>query len=123
MTMVQPGWYPDPLGGPQQRFFDGMQWTNHYAPHVANSDLAPPQAAPYQALPPQSASTFTPPVVKPEERKRNPLFLVLAVLSGIPTAFFGVFYLFNGQSNFSGLLLIWCFIWTWVWWALSDRYR
>jgi hypothetical protein len=23
----QPGWYPDPSGGPGQRYFDGQQWT------------------------------------------------------------------------------------------------
>ena len=28
----QPGWYPDPSGGPGQRYFDGQQWTLHAPP-------------------------------------------------------------------------------------------
>lgn len=24
--MAQPGWYPDPAGGPEKRYFDGQQW-------------------------------------------------------------------------------------------------
>jgi len=27
-----PGWYPDPLGAPRQRYFDGNAWTENYAP-------------------------------------------------------------------------------------------
>jgi Host cell surface-exposed lipoprotein/Protein of unknown function (DUF2510) len=27
-----PGWYPDPSGTPQQRYFDGQQWAEKYAP-------------------------------------------------------------------------------------------
>ncbi|MGH8792487.1 MAG: phospholipid scramblase-related protein [Stackebrandtia sp.] len=27
-----PGWYPDPSGSGQQRYFDGRQWTNHLHP-------------------------------------------------------------------------------------------
>ncbi|PRC60608.1 scramblase, partial [Mycobacterium sp. ITM-2017-0098] len=41
--MTAAGWYPDPLGGPQQRFFDGRQWTDHYAAQVDPSQLPPPQ--------------------------------------------------------------------------------
>jgi hypothetical protein len=32
MTSPQAGWYPDPTGSGQQRYWDGAQWTNHYAP-------------------------------------------------------------------------------------------
>jgi len=28
------GWYPDPNGTQQQRYFDGAQWTTHYAPNA-----------------------------------------------------------------------------------------
>jgi hypothetical protein len=45
------------------------------------------------------------------------------VLSGIPTAVLGLMYITGGQSNIIGLGLIWSFMWTWVWWKLSDRYR
>jgi hypothetical protein len=27
LTAPRPGWYPDPSGGPGQRFWDGQQWT------------------------------------------------------------------------------------------------
>jgi len=27
-----PGWYPDPSGAPQQRYFDGHARAEHYAP-------------------------------------------------------------------------------------------
>jgi uncharacterized RDD family membrane protein YckC len=27
-----PGWYPDPHGGAGQRYWDGLQWTDHVAP-------------------------------------------------------------------------------------------
>lgn len=30
--MTQAGWYPDPSGGPSQRYFDGADWTNQVAP-------------------------------------------------------------------------------------------
>lgn len=26
------GWYSDPAGTPQQRYFDGTDWTEHYQP-------------------------------------------------------------------------------------------
>jgi hypothetical protein len=29
-----PGWYPDPSGQPGQRYFDGLRWTRHFAPHA-----------------------------------------------------------------------------------------
>ncbi|MFP5327301.1 MAG: DUF2510 domain-containing protein [Acidimicrobiia bacterium] len=38
--MAEPGWYPDPSGTPQQRYWDGAQWTEHVAP------MAAPQTAP-----------------------------------------------------------------------------
>ncbi len=56
-------------------------------------------------------------------RSRNPLFFVLTVLSGIPTVFFAAVYFLGQQSDVFGLLLIWSFMWTWVWWKMADRYR
>ena len=32
--MTAPGWYPDPSGAPNQRYFDGNQWTEQQAPLV-----------------------------------------------------------------------------------------
>ena len=36
-----PGWYPDPGGGPQQRYWDGAQWTDTLAPGGTPSPAAP----------------------------------------------------------------------------------
>lgn len=30
--MTAPGWYPDPSGTQQHRYFDGYDWTAHLAP-------------------------------------------------------------------------------------------
>ena len=30
--MTAPGWYPDPSGSPQRRYFDGSTWTDQFAP-------------------------------------------------------------------------------------------
>lgn len=42
MTSPQsaPGWYPDPSGGPEQRYWDGQQWQASPAPQ-ASSAVAP----------------------------------------------------------------------------------
>ncbi len=32
MSNVAPGWYPDPHNPTQQRYWDGVQWTQHVAP-------------------------------------------------------------------------------------------
>lgn len=32
---AQAGWYPDPAGSGRQRYFDGANWTNSYAPAAA----------------------------------------------------------------------------------------
>ena len=35
------GWYPDPSGQPGQRYFDGINWTEHRA---AGQPMGPPQS-------------------------------------------------------------------------------
>jgi hypothetical protein len=39
-----PGWYPDPDGGPNLRWFNGTAWTNQYQPPTPQVAL-PPSAA------------------------------------------------------------------------------
>jgi cytoskeletal protein RodZ len=46
--MTSPGWYPDPYGTSQLRYWDGATWTEHLGP-VAQS---PPTSAPYVASAP-----------------------------------------------------------------------
>lgn len=50
MSTHPPGWYPDPHGGPSQRYWDGQQWTEHSA-----APAGPPQGAP---PPPSSADPY-----------------------------------------------------------------
>lgn len=40
MSNTPAGWYPDPSGGPQQRYWDGTQWTDQVQAHAAP---APPE--------------------------------------------------------------------------------
>ena len=49
----QPGWYPDPSGGPGQRYFDGHQWTISAPPQpsiVINNNIVAPAGGPNTAL-------------------------------------------------------------------------
>lgn len=51
------GWYPDPGGSGQQRYFDGENWTRNYAPYAA--PLAPPPP-PQMASGPAPSGGYTP---------------------------------------------------------------
>jgi threonine/homoserine/homoserine lactone efflux protein len=49
----QPGWYPDPSGGPGQRYFDGHQWTIGAPPPpsiIINNNIVAPASGPNTAL-------------------------------------------------------------------------
>src|SRR5947209_7754317 len=50
------GWYPDPSGAPQQRYWDGAGWTAHVPPPAG---YAPPAApSPGYGYPPAPAPGF-----------------------------------------------------------------
>ncbi len=53
MSQPQPpaGFYPDPSGAPQQRFWDGAAWTAHTQPYAAPVTDAPVRPAPPAAEP------------------------------------------------------------------------
>ncbi|WP_328464254.1 DUF2510 domain-containing protein [Actinoplanes sp. NBC_00393] len=44
-TTVPAGWYADPAGTPQQRWWDGFRWTNHLQPAPFVMSLTPPSVA------------------------------------------------------------------------------
>lgn len=44
-AMSAPGWYPDPDGGPQVRYFDGRQWTSQTAQPLAQSNQSGPASS------------------------------------------------------------------------------
>lgn len=59
MTTPAPGWYPDPHGQPQTRWWDGSTWTAHTQPDPpAPVVMAPAPSQPMWGTPP-------PPVVYP----------------------------------------------------------
>jgi hypothetical protein len=45
------GWYPDPSGSGQQRYWDGSQWTDQYAPGAGTAPAQQPGGAPAPARP------------------------------------------------------------------------
>lgn len=66
MTNVPAGWYPDPSGEPQQRWWDGVQWT------PATTAPTPPAA---QTSPVQTAALVPPPVpTSAPARRRVPVW-------------------------------------------------
>ena len=66
------GWYPDPNGSAQQRYWDGAQWTEHYAAPAAQG--APPQA------PGIAAQPKAPPTPAPSAWWAVPVLAVLALI-------------------------------------------
>ncbi len=70
------GWYPDPDGTGQQRYYDGTAWTANYAPGAGAAEAAPPPAGPAPAMGPG-------PVPGPEQsakKKRGCLYGAIAAL-------------------------------------------
>jgi hypothetical protein len=78
MTNRDRGWYPDPAGTPQQRLWDGSQWTVHYAapPTWLDRKLAAPVAHPAPRGKKRVAAYFA-------------LILVVAATLVAPFAFLG----------------------------------
>jgi Protein of unknown function (DUF2510) len=46
----QPGWYPDPSGGPGQRYFDGHEWSLSAPPPLPSGVVDNPGSGPNNAL-------------------------------------------------------------------------
>lgn len=46
MTQYAPGWYPDPSGSSDHRWFDGVQWTATTAPTPSQQFWTAPVSAP-----------------------------------------------------------------------------
>ncbi|AZS08237.1 hypothetical protein PBI_IRONMAN_35 [Mycobacterium phage IronMan] len=65
---------------------------------------------------------FIPPEAKPKKPSPNPLFLVLAILSALPTAFFGLVFI-TSPSIIPLMITGWCGMWTVVWAMMANRYR
>ena len=88
------GWYPDPSGTAQQRYFDGQQWTEHYAGYAS---LPPPPPPP----PPSSVVTQSHPASADEPVSSNQRILFLG---GILVALFLIAWIgggFDGEESAS----------------------
>ncbi len=74
------GWYPDPDGGPRQRFWDGEKWTDAFAAAVPTGAADPTRtwsmAAHWSALPCVFiVLTFIGPLFVLRERGRNDVYV------------------------------------------------
>ena len=47
---IPAGWYADPAGTPQSRYWDGDGWTEQFGPLVSHAQTAPPVATAFVAL-------------------------------------------------------------------------
>ncbi|OBG25435.1 DUF2510 domain-containing protein [Mycobacterium sp. E3198] len=83
-----PGWYPDPSGDNNQRYFDGTNWTDHVAPIAPRIPPPGPGDAPNR---------------QPSARKSLRPFLIMAI-GGPPTAIvtFILMQLAFGAANRGG---------------------
>jgi hypothetical protein len=98
-----PGWYPDPSGGPGQRYWDGT-WTGDF-----------------RALPPPAQEPA------PTRRSVHPAFAFLAVISLLVTALPAIAIFGSSDSNsvnpFAVLWLLWGGFWTILWWLFARGRR
>lgn len=62
---------------------------------------------------------YVPPA--PAKKQMNWFFFVLAALSSVPAAFFGLVFFTQSQSGIALVICLWSAMWTAVWWSL--RYR
>ena len=77
------GWYPDPAGSPQQRWWDGRQWSDSLQPvSVAPEPVAPEPVAPEPVAP----ETVTPVPVAFPELTSQPIAVAEPVASVFPFA-------------------------------------
>lgn len=72
-----PGWYLDPAGSGQQRYYDGQQWTNQYAPSPLRGHT-------------------------PQRKSRAGLWVLLGVLGAVILGFGGCVAFFGAVGSKSG---------------------
>jgi Domain of unknown function (DUF4328)/Protein of unknown function (DUF2510) len=86
-----PGWYPDPAGGPGQRWWDGYAWTETVV--LPTPPPPPPSPTPHQLVP-----AYTPYAPAPDPRSSGALFqreLAISRLARAAMAMFALYYLVN----------------------------
>lgn len=83
--MAAAGWYPDPAGTPQLRYWDGTSWTEHVAPAAPGTPApaaweASAQASGFASAPGARGATGTPAGFG----RRMVAFLIDSVIVGLP---------------------------------------
>ena len=88
-TPISPaGWYPDPEGGPGQRYWDGAQWAAPTPPPAPSPPTDVPGSATQGAAPPPAGAPV-PGGSAPAPRRRRTWLIVLIVILAVVLLFAG----------------------------------
>ena len=109
---IPPGWYPDPEGKPQSRYWDGDSWTDQVGPQLPAQSLQPVQAAP------SLAAAFVPVTVDAEGRPVSDRSRLAAALLCFFVGVLGVHRFYVGKVG-TGILQLVTFGGLGIW-ALID---
>lgn len=102
-----PGWYPDPSDPGKRIYWDGTAWSGLPSPTEAGKS--------------NIGKTTAVVIADAPKPKLNAFFVVLAVLSGMPTAFFLLAFVTSEGNGILGFATAWCGMWTYVWYSLRHR--
>jgi len=93
MTNIPAGWYPDPSGTTQQRWWDGAQWTEHYTPGADAAASVAPSGFPVAPQPYSLQDTVGVPTAPAGTQPYTPWIWVLALLPivGIVSSIVSIF--------------------------------
>lgn len=98
---IPPGWYPDPEGKPQSRYWDGSSWTDQVGPQLPPAQpLQPVQAAP------SLAAAFVPVALDAEGRPVSDRSRLAAALLCFFVGVFGVHRFYVGKVGTGVLQLV-----------------
>ncbi|MBI4936531.1 MAG: DUF2510 domain-containing protein [Actinobacteria bacterium] len=114
MNAPNPGWFPDPMGRHQFRYWDGGRWSDHVSDggQTAIDPLSAPQSPSPAAdtshpLPPPSAAqsvaaaqplAATPPA-SPPTRKRSAIWVIVGALAAVAAVVVALVFVVGGKDD------------------------